>query len=135
MASQSVGSAIASNPSFSVLRSALVKADVIGSLDDAPALTVFAPNNLAFSKVPARRLQDLVADPKAFSLMLRQHVVPGRLSPEQLPGAHKTLAGGELMVTTEAGGITVNGTARVLCANVQTANATIYVIDTVLRPD
>jgi len=66
--------------------------------------------------------------------VLTYHVVPGRLTPEQLPGMHKTLQGTTLDVTGSGDSFSVNGSAKVVCGNVQTANATVYLIDGVLLP-
>ena len=65
--------------------------------------------------------------------VLTNHVVPGRLAPDQLPGEHKTLAGTTLTVTGSGEAYKV-GEANVVCGNVQTANATVYIIDQVLTP-
>ena len=66
--------------------------------------------------------------------MLTYHVVPGQLSPENLAGTHETLEGDTLEVTGSGEDFTVNGDAAVVCGNVQTANATVYLIDGVLLP-
>ena len=66
--------------------------------------------------------------------MLRYHVVSGRLSPEELPGDHRTLSGQTIEVTGSGEDFTVNGRARIVCGNLQTKNATIYLIDKVLEP-
>ena len=66
--------------------------------------------------------------------MLTYHVVPGRLSPEDLAGTHETLQGDTLEVTGSGENFIVNGSAKVVCGNVQTANATVYLIDGVLSP-
>ena len=65
--------------------------------------------------------------------MLTYHVVSGRLSPEMLAGTHKTLQGTTLTVKGSGEDFTVNG-AKVVCGNVQTANATVYLVDGVLSP-
>ena len=66
--------------------------------------------------------------------MLTYHVVPGQLSPDMLEGVHETLEGETLMITGAGEEFTVNGNANVVCGNVPTANATVYVIDGVLLP-
>jgi uncharacterized surface protein with fasciclin (FAS1) repeats len=60
--------------------------------------------------------------------------VPGRLAPNQLAGAHKTLEGADLTVSGSGSDFTVNGNSKVVCGNVQTENATVYIVDTVLMP-
>jgi uncharacterized surface protein with fasciclin (FAS1) repeats len=62
-------------------------------------------------------------------------VVPGQLTPDQLAGTHKTLEGGKITVKGSGEDFTVgNGGAKVVCGNIPTANATVYVIDSVLMP-
>jgi uncharacterized surface protein with fasciclin (FAS1) repeats len=76
-----------------------------------------------------------MADPKGLlTTVLTYHVVPGRLSPDQLAGTHTTLQGGTIEVAGSGDSFTVNGTAKIVCGNVQTKNATVYIIDGVLLP-
>ena len=62
-------------------------------------------------------------------------MVGQRLSPDKLAGEYETL-NPKQRCTVEGSGedFTVNGSAKVVCGNVQTANATVYIIDTVLLP-
>jgi uncharacterized surface protein with fasciclin (FAS1) repeats len=60
-------------------------------------------------------------------------VVPGRLSPAQIDGTHETVQGTDLTVSGSGDNIKVNN-AAVICGGVQTANATVYMIDTVMMP-
>ena len=77
----------------------------------------------------------LLADKATLTKILTYHVVPGQLAPDQLAGTHKTLEGDELTVEGSGEDFTVGaGDAAVVCGNVQTANATVYVIDSVLMP-
>jgi uncharacterized surface protein with fasciclin (FAS1) repeats len=59
--------------------------------------------------------------------------VPGQASPAQVSGDHKTVQGANVMVTGEGQSLKVND-AGVVCGGVGTANATVYMIDTVLMP-
>ena len=102
---------------------------------------VLAPANPAFEAVPADALNGLLADTAALTTVLTHHVIPGRLTPEELAGTHTTLNNDE--VTIEGSGedfsIAMDGTvvgmeASVICGNVQTANATVYIVDSVLLP-
>jgi uncharacterized surface protein with fasciclin (FAS1) repeats len=63
---------------------------------------------------------------------LTYHVVPCQLS--SVEGTHPTWAGQTLTVTGTVPDLRVNGTAHVLCGNVRTLNATVYYIDSVLKP-
>jgi uncharacterized surface protein with fasciclin (FAS1) repeats len=61
-------------------------------------------------------------------------VVPGQLTPDQLAGTHKTLQGDTLQVTGSGQDFKINGNSSVVCGNIKTANATVYLIDQVLLP-
>jgi uncharacterized surface protein with fasciclin (FAS1) repeats len=74
-------------------------------------------------------------DPKGLlTTVLTYHVVPGQLAPDQLAGSHKTLQGDTIQVSGSGQDFTVNGNSSVVCGNVKTANATVYLIDQVLLP-
>jgi uncharacterized surface protein with fasciclin (FAS1) repeats len=66
--------------------------------------------------------------------VLTYHVVEGKLSPETLAGTHTTLQGGTIEITGSGDAFKVNGQSSVVCGNVQTANATVHIIDGVLMP-
>jgi uncharacterized surface protein with fasciclin (FAS1) repeats len=66
--------------------------------------------------------------------VLTYHVVEGKLSPEMLAGTHTTLQGGTIEITGSGDAFKVNGQSSVVCGNVQTANATVHIIDGVLMP-
>ncbi len=135
MATDPVATAASHNPVLSTLVTAVGKAGLVDSLNSAQGITVFAPINDAFAKLPKATLDKALGDPKGLlSTVLTYHVVPGRLTPEQLPGMHKTLEGATLDVTGSGDSFSVNGSAKVVCGNVQTANATVYLIDGVLLP-
>ena len=133
MTQQPVATAASGNPLLKTLVAAVGKAKLVDTLNSAPELTVFAPTDDAFAKIPKKDLNALLADNKKLTTILTHHVVEGRISPEDLAGSHQTLAGDEVTVEGSGEDFTVDG-AKVLCGNVQTANATVYVIDTVLMP-
>ena len=66
--------------------------------------------------------------------MLTYHVVPGQIAPDDIDGTTQTtVQGGDVEVTGSGDDLKVNG-ATVICGGVQTANATVYLIDSVLMP-
>ena len=134
MAQDPVATAASNNPVLSTLVSAVKQAGLVDSLNTAPAITVFAPTNDAFAKITAADLKKVLADKKQLTSILTYHVVGGKLSPEQVAGTHKTLNGAELTVSGSGEDFKVGGAASVICGNVQTANATVYIIDSVLMP-
>ncbi len=135
MAKDPVATAASNNPALKTLVTAVTAAGLGDTLNTTDDITVFAPADGAFAAMDQATLKAALADPKGLlTAVLTYHVVPGRLSPEQLAGTHKTLQGGDLTVTGSGEDFTVNGTAKVVCGNVQTANATVYIIDGVLLP-
>jgi uncharacterized surface protein with fasciclin (FAS1) repeats len=135
MATAPVATAASANPLLKTLVTAVGKAGLVDTLNSADALTVFAPTDDAFAKIPSDTLNGLLADKKMLTTVLTHHVVAGKLSPDQLAGTHKTLAGDTIKIDGSGKDFTVEGAnAKVLCGNIQTANATVYVIDTVLVP-
>src|ERR687889_205514 len=134
MAKEPVATAASGNPVLSTLVGAVKEANLVDSLNSAKDITVFAPANSAFEKIPQADLQKVLADKATLTKVLTYHVVPGRLSPEQLDGTHKTLEGQDVTVSGGGTKFTVDGTSSVVCGNVQTENATVYIVDTVLMP-
>jgi uncharacterized surface protein with fasciclin (FAS1) repeats len=134
MATDPVATAASNNPVLSQLVGAVKEAGLVDTLNSAKDITVFAPTNDAFAAVPKSTMDGAMKDPKGLlTKVLTNHVVPGRLSPEQLAGDHKTLAGTTISVTGSGESFKA-GEANVVCGNVQTANATVYIIDGVLLP-
>ena len=134
MAKVPVATAASGNPVLSTLVTAVKKANLVDALNSAQGITVFAPANSAFDKIPSADLNKVLADDATLKKVLTYHVVPGRLTPEQLDGSHKTLEGADLTIAGSGSDFTVNGNSAVVCGNVQTENATVYIVDTVLMP-
>lgn len=132
MAQDPVATAASNNPALSTLTTAVKKAGLVDTLNSASALTVFAPANSAFAKLPKAQLNAVLADKAKLSTLLTGHVVKGRLTPKQLTGNHKSLAGTTIKVAGSGEKFTVDGNSNVVCGNVQTSNATVYIVDTVL---
>jgi uncharacterized surface protein with fasciclin (FAS1) repeats len=128
-----VATAASGNPLLSTLVSAVKQAGLVDSLNSADGITVFAPTNDAFKKIPETTLKKVLADKKTLTSILTYHVVKGKLTPADIAGPHATLQGGEVTVTGSGDSWKVND-ASVVCGNVQTANANVYIIDTVLMP-
>jgi uncharacterized surface protein with fasciclin (FAS1) repeats len=96
-------------------------------------VTVFAPVDNAFARLPPEAAASLQVDVARLTYLLTYHVIPGRFSPTNIDGTHQTLQGGDLSVTGAPDHLRVND-ALVLCGGITTANATLYLIDTVLTP-
>ena len=135
MSTAPVASAASANPLLKTLVTAVTKAGLVDTLNNADGITVFAPTNDAFGKIPPKTLKGVLADKATLTKILTHHVISGQLSPDQLAGTHKTLEGDTLKVTGSGESFSVgNEKAQILCGNVPTANATVYIIDTVLMP-
>jgi uncharacterized surface protein with fasciclin (FAS1) repeats len=135
MATDSVATAASNNPVLSTLVTAVKAAGLVDTLNSAPAITVFAPTNDAFAKIPADTLNKVLADKETLTTILTNHVVAGKIAPDKIAGDHKTLAGTMLTVKGSGEMFTVGKeNANVVCGNVTTANATVYIVDSVLMP-
>lgn len=135
MSTAPVASAASANPLLKTLVSAVGQAKLVDTLNGADALTVFAPTDDAFKKIPEADLNAVMADKKMLTKVLTHHVVAGQLGPDEVAGEHKTLAGDMIEVKGSDEKFTVGKeNAKVLCGNIPTANATVYVVDTVLMP-
>ncbi|MFD7073948.1 fasciclin domain-containing protein [Nocardioides sp. NPDC057577] len=135
MSTAPVASAASANPLLKTLVSAVGQAELVDTLNSADALTVFAPTDDAFAKIPKADLDAVLADKETLTKVLTHHVVAGQLGPDEIAGEHETLAGDMITVEGEGEEFTVGKeNAKVLCGNIPTANATVYVVDTVLMP-
>jgi uncharacterized surface protein with fasciclin (FAS1) repeats len=137
MAQDPVAVAASNNPMLTTLTSAVSgklnpNVNLVDTLNGSE-FTVFAPTDAAFAKIDPATIETLKTDSDLLSSILTYHVVPGQASPAQVVGTHKTVQGGEVTVTGGGNAIKVND-AGVVCGGVRTANATVYLIDTVLMP-
>lgn len=137
MAQDPVAIAASNNPLLKTLTAAVSaklnpKVNLVSTLDGAE-FTVFAPVDSAFAKVPAATLAKLKVDGPLLTKILTYHVVAGQLDPSMVAGDHKTVEGGTVKVTGSGDALKVDD-ASVICGGVKTANATVYLIDSVLSP-
>ncbi|MBT2429655.1 fasciclin domain-containing protein [Streptomyces sp. ISL-112] len=135
MAQDPVATAASNNPELSTLVTAVKKAGLVDTLNNAKDITVFAPSNDAFDKIPKADLDKLLADKEELTKVLTYHVVGEDITQKELEdGSFKTLEGGTLTTTGSGEEFTVNDSAKIVCGSVPTANATVNIIDTVLTP-
>lgn len=137
MASEPVAVAASNNPLLTTLTKALSgqlnpEVNLVDTLNGGQ-FTVFAPTDQAFAKIDAATIEQLKTDTPLLTSILTYHVVPGQASPAAVVGEHTTVQGADVVVTDNPGGLHVND-AAVVCGGVQTANATVYLIDSVLMP-
>lgn len=132
-----VAVAASNNPMLTTLTSALSgklnpNVNLVDTLNNGQ-YTVFAPTDAAFNKLPAPTIDKLKTDSNLLTSILTYHVLPGQLSPAKVVGSHKTLQGANVNVTGQGNSLMANN-AGLVCGGVPTANATVYMIDTVLMP-
>ncbi|NVN54091.1 fasciclin domain-containing protein [Mycolicibacterium hippocampi] len=137
MAMDPVTVAASNNPMLATLTQALsgqLNPDVnlVDTLNGSE-FTVFAPTDDAFAKIDPATLETLKTDSELLTSILTYHVVPGQAAPDAVAGEHATVQGANLNVTGAGNDLMVND-AGLVCGGVQTANATVYMIDTVLMP-
>jgi uncharacterized surface protein with fasciclin (FAS1) repeats len=137
MAQDPVTVAASNNPMLKTLTQALSgqlnpKVNLVDTLNGGQ-FTVFAPTDDAFAKIDPATIEKLKTDADLLTSILTYHVVPGQASPAKVAGDHKTVQGANLTVTGQGDNLKVNN-AGVVCGGVATANATVYMIDTVLMP-
>jgi len=139
MAQDPVAVAASNNPLLKTLVATVSgefnpKVNLVDTLN-GDEFTVFAPVDDAFAKLPASALKDLANPENADTLatILTYHVIPGQLSPDKVTGSQESVQGDAVEVTGSGDDLKVDD-ATVICGGVQTANATVYLIDSVLMP-
>lgn len=126
-------------PDLSTLVSFVGAAGLGQTLNTTPNITIFAPTNDAFAKIDAATVAALQADPTGkLANILKYHVVASDITPDKLVGQFPTLNGAPITIAGSGQTFTVTTTSgnvsNIVCGNVKTANARVYVIDTVLLP-
>ncbi|WP_410619662.1 fasciclin domain-containing protein [Amycolatopsis sp. cmx-8-4] len=137
MGPQPVASAASTNPLLTKLVAAVKATNLVDTLNSAPAITVFAPADPAFAALGDAKFNELAGKPAELSPILQYHVVGKRYDAKGLAAAGTldslNTAGGPLKIEGTGDNMTVNG-AKILCGNIPTKNATVFVIDKVLTP-
>jgi uncharacterized surface protein with fasciclin (FAS1) repeats len=136
MADDPAATAASNNPVLSTLVTAVVEADLVDTLNSEGPFTIFAPYNDAFAAIPADDLDAILADKDLLTTILTYRVVAGEsldLADLVAAGTVTTVQGDMLEIVASDDLATVQG-ANVICGNVQTANATVHIIDAVLVP-
>ena len=137
MSQDPVAVAASNNPELTTLTAAVSgqlnpQVNLVDTLNSGQ-FTVFAPTDAAFNKLPASTIDQLKTNSDLLKSILTYHVVPGQLSPDQVDGSHKTVQGASVNVTGKGNSLKANN-AGVVCGGVPTANAQVYMVDTVLMP-
>ncbi|MFM8946323.1 MAG: fasciclin domain-containing protein [Actinomycetota bacterium] len=126
----------AANEDFSTLVAAVTAAELVETLQGEGPFTVFAPTNDAFAALPAGLVDKLLLPENKDVLVkiLTYHVVSGAImAADVTAGDVASVEGGNIAVTTNDGGVQVNG-ANVVAADIVASNGVIHVIDAVILP-
>jgi uncharacterized surface protein with fasciclin (FAS1) repeats len=134
-ASPPIATLAAKTPQLSTLLSLVKKAGLADELSAPGALTVFAPTNAAFAKVPKATLNSLAKNPAALKRVLLYHVVAGNVTAAKVVKlkSAKTLAGPSVRIRVTGMTVRINN-ARVTTTDVKASNGVVHVIDRVLIP-
>jgi uncharacterized surface protein with fasciclin (FAS1) repeats len=112
------------------------RSGLAGALTGQTTLTVFAPTDAAFKKVPKPTLNKLLRNRAQLRRVLLYHVVAGDVKAAQVVGLRsaKTLAGPSVRINVRGGNVFLNRSARVVKTDIAASNGTIHIINKVLLP-
>jgi transforming growth factor-beta-induced protein len=134
-ASPTIAAVAAKTPQLSTLLSLVKQAGLADELSGTTMLTVFAPTNAAFAKVPKATLDMLAKKPGLLKRVLLYHVVAGKVTAAKVVKLRsaKTLAGPAVRIRVTGKTVRVNN-ARVTAVDVKASNGVVHLIDRVLIP-
>lgn len=134
MAMDPVVTAASHDPLTTTLAAEVRKAGLTSALNSAGNITVFAPDNEAFKMLTAHDMS-MMSGMQELAKILKYHVVAGRITPAELAsGTTLTTLEGSTLKTSKMGSTYEVNNAVITCGNLHTANATVYIINTVLMP-
>lgn len=122
---------------FNTLVAAVKAAGLVDALSGEGPLTVFAPTDEAFEKLPKGTVESLLKpeNKEKLAAILKYHVVAGKYPASKVLQSDtiKTLQGNSLTVKQEAGAVMIDN-AKVVATDVMCSNGIIHIIDTVVLP-
>jgi uncharacterized surface protein with fasciclin (FAS1) repeats len=126
--------ATSGNPRLSVFIAAVRSARLERALNSRGSYTLVIPDNSAFAALPKAQIPRL-RNPGQLRKIIKYHTVPGTIGPQQFASgaSPKTLQGKPLRLSQAGSVYKVNG-ATVLCGNIRTSNAAVYIVNKVLLP-
>lgn len=135
MMTDPVVTAASHNPLLTTLAADVKVAGLTTELNSMGSITVFAPANTAFSKLPHSTAMSMMHNPKELAKVLKYHVVSGHVTTAQLAsGKPLTTLEGSTLKPSKMGAVYEVNNAGIICGNIHTANATVYIINKVLTP-
>lgn len=126
-------STIAADSNYSTFSNAIKTAGIEGSLKGNGPITVFAPSNEAFAKLPKAQLKKLMADKAELAKVLQYHIVPAKITSADVAAGKVKTAEGDDLALSVTDGVKVNN-AKVVGSEVDADNGAIHTVDTVLIP-
>ena len=134
--SKNIVQVAAANKQFSTLVTLVKKAGLVKALSGKTKLTVFAPTNAAFAKVPKATLAKLATHKRLLVKVLEYHVLPGVVPASKVLKLHsaKTVEGARVHFSVRAGRAYVNK-AQIVKTNIRASNGLIHAINGVLIPN
>lgn len=125
----------AATPRLKAFNSAVGAAGLAKLLGGDGVLTIFAPTDRAFDKLPDNERAALLGDTERLTDLILHHVVSGRVKAprDKKPRSVKPQFGDQLRLTAESGEYRVDD-ARIVKTNIRASNGVIHAIDTVLDP-
>jgi uncharacterized surface protein with fasciclin (FAS1) repeats len=134
MSMDPVATAASHNPLLTTLAADIKTAGLTGDLNSMHAITVFAPANTAFASLPASDMT-MLHNTAELTKILKYHIVNGHVTTAELAsGSPLTTLEGSTLRPSKMGSVYEIDNADVICGNIQTANATVYIINKVLVP-
>lgn len=130
----SVADTIATAPELSTLSSLVAKAGLTDTLKGAGPFTVFAPNNAAFAKVPAKTMDDLGKDSEKLKAVLTHHVIPGKVMAGDVKNGNVKTVNGANLALSKAGDYVTVEDGLVTKADVAATNGVVHIVDSVFIP-
>ena len=134
MSMDPVATAASHNPLLTTFAGDIRAAGLTTDLNSMHAITVFAPANAAFASLPASDMT-MLHNTAELTKILKYHIVNGHVTTAELAaGSPLTTLEGSALRPSKMGSVYEIDNADVICGNIQTANATVYVISKVLTP-
>lgn len=130
----SVADTIAAQPQLSTLNGLVAKTGLTDTLKGTGPFTVFAPTNEAFSKVPAKTMDDLAKDPAKLKALLTYHVVAGKVMAADVKNGNSKTVNGANVALSKAGDFVIVEQALVQTADISATNGVVHTVDGVLIP-
>jgi uncharacterized surface protein with fasciclin (FAS1) repeats len=135
---QNIAQIATANANLSTLVAALTKADLVSAVSGAEKVTVLAPTNEAFAKIPAATLNLLLKPENKETLVkiLKYHVVSGEVRAASIVGLSEaaTLEGSTVKINVSNSVVNLNSSTKVVSTDILASNGVVHLIDTVLIP-